>query len=359
MNCDPPNETAPAWIDGCSPLEVRAVLGLALVFLAANLMFLPSEPLENNNKPSDLDLYWAEVQRIRDGQTYYAAAAEELTTRGYPTSSPFNWRTPLPMWLIAQFPSSSVAKGILISLSVAFVLLAAGLTLKYFSFAQGVVATLWLAGAILPTMLDFIYISPVLWAGILVALGVMLIAYERSVLGPLVLLIAGTFRELAIGALGVLSLLAWLRRDQRLLNASLVCGLCFVFFYAWHIAQVNSTSVRPTRGMELQQWFRAGGPKFLVQCASMHGFLILLPKAVSAIYLPLAVLGAWGWPRRVGLCLLSVLVPYLVLFALFGRDNNIYWGKLITPTLALSVVGLPTVIGKLIRPAIQKKCLTT
>ena len=47
-------------------------------------------------------LYRAEVDRIRNGEGYYQAAAAELTARGYPTRSVFNWRTPLPMWLLGK-----------------------------------------------------------------------------------------------------------------------------------------------------------------------------------------------------------------------------------------------------------------
>src|SRR5204863_6881445 len=57
-----------------------------------------------NGKPSAVALYNAEIQRMRSGEGYYEAAAAELRARGYPTASVFNWRTPLPMWLIAKLP---------------------------------------------------------------------------------------------------------------------------------------------------------------------------------------------------------------------------------------------------------------
>ena len=52
----------------------------------------------------DIALYLAEIQRIHAGENYYQVAAEELVSRGYPTASVFNWRTPLPMWLIGKLP---------------------------------------------------------------------------------------------------------------------------------------------------------------------------------------------------------------------------------------------------------------
>ena len=61
----------------------------------------------------DVALYRAEVDRIHNGEGYYQAAAAELTARGYPTRSVFNWRTPLPMWLIGQLPFIDWAKFVL------------------------------------------------------------------------------------------------------------------------------------------------------------------------------------------------------------------------------------------------------
>ena len=46
------------------------------------------------------------VDRIHAGEGYYRAAGDELRGRGYPTRSVFNWRTPLPMWLIGRMPAS-------------------------------------------------------------------------------------------------------------------------------------------------------------------------------------------------------------------------------------------------------------
>src|SRR3989304_1677149 len=52
----------------------------------------------------DVALYRAEADRIHNGEGYYQAAAAELKARGYPTRSVFNWRTPLPLWLIGKLP---------------------------------------------------------------------------------------------------------------------------------------------------------------------------------------------------------------------------------------------------------------
>ena len=63
---------------------------------------------EENAATGDVSLYMTEVRRIHAGENYYQVAAEELPGSGYPTASVFNWRTPLPMWLIGKMPGPLV-----------------------------------------------------------------------------------------------------------------------------------------------------------------------------------------------------------------------------------------------------------
>ncbi len=65
---------------------------------------------DKTREGTDLQLYAAEVEQLRVGGNYYDIAARELTTRGFPTKSVFNWRTPLPFTLIAAV-SEFVARG--------------------------------------------------------------------------------------------------------------------------------------------------------------------------------------------------------------------------------------------------------
>ena len=62
-----------------------------------------------NARAGDVFLYMSEVKRIHAGEGYYQAAAKELVAQGYPTASVFNWRTPLPTWLIAKLPDPLIS----------------------------------------------------------------------------------------------------------------------------------------------------------------------------------------------------------------------------------------------------------
>ncbi len=61
------------------------------------------------------------------GQSYYDAAAAELTERGYQTRSVFNWRTPLPVWLIGVLPDTVAAAAVLVAIGLVLVALSFGL----------------------------------------------------------------------------------------------------------------------------------------------------------------------------------------------------------------------------------------
>ena len=89
---------------------IVAVMGLGV---AVTLSPLANSLSDKNAKGNDVELYRAEVARIHAGEGYYHALAAELPVRGYPTRSVFNWRTPLPLWLLSQLPSAEMGKYLL------------------------------------------------------------------------------------------------------------------------------------------------------------------------------------------------------------------------------------------------------
>src|SRR5690348_12091349 len=94
------------------PTSRHARLGLAL-FLLTMLFFVvvTLSPLRSgfadapDRGPGDIALYRGEIALMQQGESYYDAAGSELRLRGYPVRSIFNWRTPLPVWLLAHLPT--------------------------------------------------------------------------------------------------------------------------------------------------------------------------------------------------------------------------------------------------------------
>jgi hypothetical protein len=85
-------------------------------------------------------------------------------------------------------------------------------------------------------------------------------------------------------------------------------------------------------------WLQFGGLGFDLGTATFNGLFLLLPVWVTALYLPLALLGLCGWSAKGAARMAAAVLGLLVLFACFGKPDNLYWGSMYTPLLAL---GLP------------------
>ena len=120
--------------------------------------------------------------RIAAGDSYYAAVEGELRERGYPMQSVFNWRTPLPVWLIAVLPQGW-AQVLLVALAGAMWLLGLGLLGREFGRLGILAGMATISGAVLPCLLDEVFIMPEVWAGVLIGLSAAAYGTERNRLG--------------------------------------------------------------------------------------------------------------------------------------------------------------------------------
>ena len=138
-----------------TPSQARGVLALAAA-VTLLLVGITASPLASgfadapDRGASDVDLYRAEVRRIQGGDGYYAAAAAELTARGYPTRSVFNWRPPLLAWLLGHLPAPAIGRGLLALLALAAILVATHFVAREQGLWRGLLCGLWLVGACCP-----------------------------------------------------------------------------------------------------------------------------------------------------------------------------------------------------------------
>jgi hypothetical protein len=207
--------------------------------------------------PSDVDLYGAEVQRIHAGQGYYEAAAAELHQRGYPTRSVFNWRTPLPMWLIGHLPNPLWGKALLGLLALVLLALAFEAIGREQPGAIGrpLACVLLLSGPLMFCVLDDLYVMPVLWAGVLIALSITFYGLDRPAWGVGCGLAAVCFRELALPYCLLALGLAWWtgkRRESLLWLAGLAA---WAVFFAIHGLRVWEL-IQPSGSRRCTPWRR-------------------------------------------------------------------------------------------------------
>ena len=235
-----------------TPRQSRAVL-IAVALTLVGAVAITLSPAANSgimshcSKSGDLALYRAEANRIHAGDGYYEALAAELTARDYPTRSVFNWRTPLPVWLIGKLPLVEMGKPLLGLMALALLLMAFEAVARELgptqnqSLARPIGCTLLLTGPLMLTIVGDLFVFPELWAGVLVALSACAYGIARPRLGFAFGLAAIFFRELALPYCLVCAAMAWQQGRRRELAAWTVGLLAWLAFFGLHAWQVHQT----------------------------------------------------------------------------------------------------------------------
>ena len=339
------------------------MLGLALftVFCLAKAP-PPPEIVDVTKKaaePGDVDLYRAEVDRVHAGEDYYAVAAEELPQRGYPTRSVFNWRTPLPMWLIGVMPTVLLGKLLLCALALTVLWLAFETASReepnIYRLALPLVVLL--IGPLLPCMLGDLFVMPVLWAGVFIAISICAYGMNRPYVGVAAGLAAVFFRELALPYCVLsMAIALWQRRRGELLAWTI--GLAgWVVFFGLHCWQVSHL-ISPDAVAHRDSWIQFGGLSFVLSTVQMNSCLLLMPTWVTGLYFVAAMFGIAGWNTPMGRRTALTLCLFAVAFSIVGHDFNRYWGMLFAPLLCFGVVRAPQSLVELWHAAMTRRLAT-
>jgi len=340
-----------------SPWQARIILAVWIASTSAAIYITTSDWKQGfADAPtiaaarSDVDLYRTTVQRMAAGEPYYPVMAEELLRRGYPTASIFNWRTPLPMWIIANLPSPVLGKAILGVLSITLVLAAFELLARKRSISTAILGVLLLTGPLLLCILGDLYVTPMLWAGVLIALSVVFYGLDKSGWAVVFGLAALFMRDLAGPYCALAAGMALWNRNYRELTMWMIGLVIFAIFFGYHITMVDQYQTINARAHD-GGWVKFGGAPFIISVAQVSAYLLLIPQWVSAIYLSLAMLAMAAWSDKFALRLALPLLLYLALFAAIGNDFNQYWGALLAPTLCLAVATAPRALACLYQNA--------
>jgi hypothetical protein len=348
--------------------KLLCIVVFAVVCLRTSL--LPVK--EERSKPpppgmSDAGLYLAEIRRIRGGEGYYEAALKELTARGYPMKSLFNWRTPLPMWLIGHLPSDRLGKAMLIC----FELLLLGMAFEAVERDRGnckttsrlglalrenwlqrlrlltppMLAGVLLIGPLLFTLSDF-FVVPVFWAGVMMTLSLCAYGAGRRAWGVGFGLAAVFFRELALPyVLLAAAIAAWNRQRRELLFwiVGLLAWAVFYGFHAWKVAAIIPAGARA----HPHGWIQCGGLEFVLSTVRINAYLVALPRWMVALYFVAAMVGFAGWNTPLGQRMTLSACVFLVAFGFVGQPFNDYWGIMTAPLMCFGVVQSPAALRDL------------
>jgi len=338
-----------------STTAARMVLALtavvAVAFVAITLSPLASGYADKPSRgASDIDLYRAEVQRMWRGANYYDAANAELRACGYPTGSVFNWRSPLPMWLLGNLPNFNYGKVLLCGLAAwlffqSFRLLSLERRLKGLA-----IGLLLLTGALLPCCLGELCVLSELWAGVLIALSATAHGHGNNRVAAAWATLATVVRELALPVLCIGLAIQLLHRRWRQAIPWAFGLLLFAGFYAWHLSQVSGYIQAGDRLHE-HSWLRLGGAPFVISLAQMNAYLLLLPQWLTALFLVLSVLGFASWSSSRGQFAGLVVAAYVAVFAVIGQPFNQYWGSLLAPLFCLGLAQAPAALRDLYQAA--------
>ncbi len=341
---------------GLRPAVARLVLlvlaAVTVVLVLASLQ-IPPLPETAPGRHGDLETYSRVIERLQHGEPYHQALHEELLANGYGTTSIFNWRPPFFLSFMALFPSPLLAQAVVAAVAGLGLLLAAGLVRRDGSMAMMVGIALLLVLCLVAVLAPHAELACELTAGSLILLSAAAYGLKLNWLGFAAALLALFTREIA--AVYVVVCVALALRDRRWREAAAwgVGLAAFAVYYAWHYVSAMSL-IGPADRAYPDGWLQWGGIMFDLGTASFNGAFLLLPYWVTAIYLPVAVLGLLAWPAKAAVRVAATVLGFLVLFSMFGKPVNTYWGSLYTPLLAFGLPWVPFALRDLFRAALPK-----
>jgi hypothetical protein len=326
-----------------SPLAAQLILAaLALALVALVAVSFGIGPIVRRPGVSDLDTYERVIAALKAGQAYYPALHQALLDGGYGTLSPLNWRPPLFLTALSWFPSLMAAQWTLGVLTAGAWGLAVAFASRKGGLGIAIATAVIMAASLLSIAAPRAELSFELCAGMLILISVSANGLGWRWLGFAAAVLALFVRELAILYIFVCLIDAMRRKDRREVIAWLLCLGAYGAFYQWHMQQVAAL-LGPADHAAATGWLQFGGLGFVLRSAAFNGVLLVAPYWVAAIVLVLGLTGL----RRVPVALATVLL-YLVLFSIYGRPENEYWGAVYTPLVALGLAWAPAVLGTLI-----------
>jgi hypothetical protein len=341
--------TCTTRFDGISRPRAAIILSLtALAILAciiASRAGKTAPPHLSNSGLSDEEVLYHIIARVHAGENYYDAASDELRKEGFPLRSVFNWRQPLYAWFLGALPTTVIGRTLLSIGAVLTIASATRLALRMGDALMAVIAFWMVTGAVWPCFMRAGLTALETSTAVFITLSFFAYADDFFLTGVMLALIALFIRELAAPYVMVCILLAIAGKRWRELLAWAVGLLFYSGYFTYHVAHVTA-HIRPT-DLRAASWLQFGGLHFILNTAAQQVLLYGPPLWVTAIYLPIAVLGILAMPGELGRRATLTIAAYLLLFAFVGKAFNDYWGYLYAPLLAFGFAWTPLAIARL------------
>lgn len=340
------------------PLTTRVAgwpRGRALVAIAVLLAVLAAAGWSAGHGPaprlntttaeaSDLDLYREIITRTRGGEPYYGAAAASLRENGYPLKPIFTFRLPVLHWLFARLGDRVMmgAQG----------LLALGIVAAWFwrlrdrmPLVPFAVAMMLLASGLVILLGPGASVFAETWAGMFLALMVGMWRPERWWPALIAGAAALSLRELALPMIAGMAMLALIERRWReaIGWAAVIAGFAVeMMLHAHAVAAVVRASDPSSQG-----WAQMLGVPFALKALASVTLVVLLPAAIAAMLLTLALAGWLSVRTEWGLRAAALMAGYVATVALLARADTSYWALLTAPLALMGLAFVPALLRDL------------
>jgi hypothetical protein len=319
---------------------------LCLVLVFATALFRPAHSPPTNAAAaaagiSDPALFQRVIDDVRASVPYYEAMKDALEGLHYPTSSVFNWRTPLLLEIAAKIGLSPL-RSILVGLSLAVLVGAYRFLDRRQSSVGLVLGLVALLGTLLFAIAPAMTLHAEVWAGLFIALSALAHGQNRRPAAVLLGLAALSLRELAAPFCVVATVLAIRQRRWRETSVWVGGGALYLALYAVHVAKVMA-SQDPGHVVANHSWLHWFSVSFLLtaiqQCNTV---LMASPWLVTAAFVTAVVAGCLN-ESTPSLMALTVLA-YMSFFLVAGQPFNDYWGGVSGPTMAITAAFGPEAV---------------
>lgn len=305
----------------------------------ALLCLLCASPLQA--KEDDRVLYRSIVERVEAGESYYAAAADELRKGGYPLKPTPAFRPPTLALALGSLPGTLSRLTVLMLLCIG-VVLAWMRTLKDAPAWERIATiTLLMCGLANVGAPNSVYLHEA-WAICFIALSLAL--YRNLALCLGFALVAVTIRETSILFPIAMGIIALVERDWKRAVWLVALGLISAALWVFHGFAVGAVLLPsdPTS----PGWMSMGGVPMVIAASKWN----LLTSQLDGVWLSLAIFlfaVSLVTVRRIELRVAAAHV-FLFCFAmlLFGRSDNDYWGIMFSPFIAVGLPSLVKAVGR-------------
>jgi hypothetical protein len=319
--------------------------------------FVPSltagGPPKAKLRDDDLTVYDHVILRLQRGESYYPAVAAEHRLIGFPLTPGLAVRLPTLVWLYALIGERGEQ-------ALAVLLLVGVLMVWWRRLGQepGAEERRLIAGALIAVnavlvLNVYFYRLHELPAGMLLAMSLGMHRPGKWFPAILPAAAALAIRELALPFVVLMAAMAVWRRDLREAAAWTLLAVVFAIGLAVHLHLV-AEQVRPSDYVS-NSWFALRGLSGWLEAMIYASNLRYLPHYLAGPLVILMLLGWAGWRSGAGSFGILMFLGYGVAFTVVGRDENYYWGMMITPTLGLGLAFAPMAATSLMRAAIARR----